>query len=215
MVTSKTLFDGPPIPKSRMTAIGGAGVAVWRHESQQDKGPVLVHLVSEECTEVYNNVRTGDRLVSVNTESIDHLPMRVIWALIDGQDGTRLTLQFETVNSDRKIPDRVAFWKDSDRHESFVTKASFELKRSNQLPLSKANDEDDWMYKKANPTNAEMQPREGPKAIDGPDSNNPLATWGLFSKGAPHENKEPIIGILHVMVSRAKKLAGCGANRSC
>ena len=67
----KTLFDAPPIPRSRLTAIGGVGVAIRRLDNQNNKGPVLVYLV-DEFTAVYGKISPNDRLVSVNTERIDH-----------------------------------------------------------------------------------------------------------------------------------------------
>lgn len=206
--THKTLFDAPPIPRSRLTAIGGVGVALRRLDGQNDTGPVLVHFVHE-FAPVSGKIIPNDRLVSVNTERVDHLPMKTIHALVDGQDGTRLTLQFEHVVTTRKIANFVAFWKNEDRVPSdIISSESFELKRSNQLPLSKAVDDDDWSYRRANPTPADLTTQEGPSPADRNVGMFGFPSMGLVSQESP---TEPVVGMLVVTVSKAKNLPTVGA----
>jgi hypothetical protein len=111
---------------------------------------------------MHGKICVGDRLCSINSESIDHLPMKTIHALIDGKDGTRVSLQFEHVEMKRSqhgpeghhVPNMVAFWASKGQRgpKDIVTTESFNLIRSNGLPLSKAADEDDWSYNQADPT---------------------------------------------------------------
>jgi len=214
-------FEPTSRPRARL-ALGGVGVAVRRQEGLEDKGPVLVHLISE-ISPLFGSVNRGDRLVSVNTESIDHLPMKTVHALIDGQDGSGLTLQFfcqKAGDSTSTFQDRAEFWKGKGKCDSHVVTESFELHRSSQLPLSKATDEDDWLYKKANLTWAEMQyaqnqPGQGGGPDIDTDSNNPLAMLsarGLSAIGwaTPRPSQEPIVGMLQIVVSEAKNLPVVG-----
>ena len=158
---SQSLYNGPPISRTRLTLMGGVGVAVSRADEQEDYGPVLVHRVHG-FTPMHGKICVGDRLCSINSEKIDHLPMKTIHALIDGKDGTRVSLQFEHVELKRSqhgpeghhVPNMVAFWASKGHRgpKDIVTTESFDLIRSNGLPLSKAADEDDWSYNQADPT---------------------------------------------------------------
>jgi len=216
MPRKSVLFEPTSRPRAQL-APGGVGVAVRRQEGQEDKGPVLVHLISE-ISPLFGSVNRGDRLVSVNTESIDHLPMKTVHALIDGQDGSGLTLQFfcqKAGDSTSTFQDRAEFWKGKGKCDSHVVTESFELQRSFQLPLSKATDEHDWLYKKANLTWAEMQSGQGGGPDTDTDSNNPLAMLsarGLSAIGwaTPRPSQEPIVGVLQVVVSEAKNLPVVG-----
>ena len=50
---SQNLYDGPPVSKTRLTVMGGVGVAVRRGDEQDDYGPVLYSVCTSlaRCTE--------------------------------------------------------------------------------------------------------------------------------------------------------------------
>ena len=206
--SSKTLLQRPPSRTSNTKSVGGVGLAIRRLASQKDRGPVLVHRVDEH-SQLSGKVRPGDRLMSVNTEEIDDLPMRTIHALVDGQDGTKLTLQFESIvpgkEKERKreiqtMPQALAFWDGIDRQPDDTTvQKSLEVVRSSKLPLSRATENDDWVYKRAKPREHELGMEEMP------------STGGMFDfLGVPsvlfQQQEEALFGVLRIVVSEAKNL---------
>ena len=206
---SQNLYDGPPVSKTRLTVMGGVGVAVRRGDEQDDYGPVLVQRVHE-FGPMHGKIRAGDRLLSINTENIDHLPMKTIHALIDGQDSTRVSLQFEHVETTRRIPNMVAFWTSIAQRQpgDIVIKVPFDLTRSHDFPLSKATDEDDWSYNRADPAVRQVETHEMPSAF--PREGGPLDILsgfpGLGNVMGPAAREEPVVGVLQIGVKAAKNL---------
>ena len=167
MGTWMSLPTVPTLPRSRPKGIGGVGVAVRRLDTRNDQGPVVVHCVNE-FSQMCGKVAAGDRLVSVNSEGIDHLPMRLIHALIDGLHGTRVCLEFEHVedtlaaDETMTLPSKLAMWEQQQQGSpaaatARITKVSLDVLRQQKLPLSKAVDADDWVYKKARQTPEELK----------------------------------------------------------
>ena len=214
--------SAPELRKSRMTMpLGGVGIAVRRLETQQDQGPVLVHRVNE-FSQMHGKVEPGDRLVSVNSEGITDLPMNLIHALIDGPHDTPLVLEFEHLAFSQNVvdtfPGRLAFWKGLNRDPSDVVEArTFELVRNRKLALSRATDDDDWVYKLANPRNIHRRAKQedGPRDSIGAQDEPFGMVTGLLGLGVltgaaeqekTEEDAEPVLGVLQVVISSAKNL---------
>ncbi len=208
--SSKTLLERPPARTTNTRSVGGVGIAIRRLDSQKDRGPVLVHRVNEH-SQLSGKLGPGDRLISVNTEEIDNLPMRTIHALVDGQDGTKLTLQFESIVPGRgrrreiqTLPQALAFWDGIDRQpDDDTVQQSLEVVRSSKLPLSRATEDDDWVYKRAKPRDHELGVEEMPE---------PGGLFGFL--GVPsilfQQQEEAPFGVLRIVVSEAKNLPVVG-----
>lgn len=192
------------------TTIGGVGVAIQR-VSLDDKGPVMVQFVSE-MTELNGKVSPNDRLVSVNSEAVDQLPIKTICALIDGQVGTPVRLKFEHVQTKRSIRDYEAFWNGVGRQlTDIVTTETFDLTRSEELPFCKATDADRFLFLKANTPRDEIMPMVAKPSFIPDLSFDLLSSFTNFPSNLPASDnvwnsQEPVVGILQVVISAAKNV---------
>mmetsp|Transcript_441 Transcript_441/g.905 ORF Transcript_441/g.905 Transcript_441/m.905 type:complete len:1108 (-) Transcript_441:78-3401(-) len=82
------------VPGADSYGFAGVGISLARRRGRAtDDGPVFVNMVSEKSS-AYGKAERGDRLLAVNGENVDNIGLTLIYALLNGRDGTVVVLRF-------------------------------------------------------------------------------------------------------------------------
>lgn len=82
------------VPGADSYGFAGIGISLYRDRGRAtDDGPIFVKNVSESSS-LYGRIQRNDRLLAVNGESVDDVSVRLVYALINGKDGTVVHLRF-------------------------------------------------------------------------------------------------------------------------